>query len=397
MGFLQNIFGKIQDEDWVKQAEFENWNDIVYTRKEMDMDDPVQRREYIGSCLQQMEEAARELEALEYEYNDVTSHLRDIDEINALPPEQRLEVNELAQKIIDSQTQQDKFARRKSKMTDEEFEHMERLESQAKEGAKKLSEAEDYQKKIRNDLKRLDGEREAYIYREEELINTIENNKKLIITIAVALGLIILFLVILQFALDLNVAFGYMIAVLLAAVSVTLLYVGSTNSLVELRTVRKSISRLIMLQNQVKIRYVNNTNLIDYLCLKYRVSSAKELTSLYNRYLQEARERAEFEDATRNLDATQKDLVFTLRHFRVRDPEIWIHQPEGLVNHNEEVEIRHSLNVQRQSLRKRMEYNRDVVAGNAKLEIEDMARQYPKYTQEILDMVSRYEEKYPSA
>ncbi|ADL34950.1 hypothetical protein bpr_I2217 [Butyrivibrio proteoclasticus B316] len=397
MGFLQNIFGKIQDEDWVKQAEFENWNDIVYTRKEMDMDDPVQRREYIGSCLQQMEEAARELEALEYEYNDVTSHLRDIDEINALPPEQRLEVNELAQKIIDSQTQQDKFARRKSKMTDEEFEHMERLESQAKEGAKKLSEAEDYQKKIRNDLKRLDGEREAYIYREEELINTIENNKKLIITIAVALGLIILFLVILQFALDLNVAFGYMIAVLLAAVSVTLLYVGSTNSLVELRTVRKSISRLIMLQNQVKIRYVNNTNLIDYLCLKYRVSSAKELTSLYNRYLQEAKERAEFEDATRNLDATQKDLVFTLRHFRVRDPEIWIHQPEGLVNHNEEVEIRHSLNVQRQSLRKRMEYNRDVVAGNAKLEIEDMARQYPKYTQEILDMVSRYEEKYPSA
>ena len=397
MGFLQNIFGKIQDEDWVKQAEFENWNDIVYTRKEMDMDDPVQRREYIGSCLQQMEEAARELEALEYEYNDVTSHLRDIDEINALPPEQRLEVNELAQRIIDSQAQQDKFAKRKSKMTDEEFEHMERLESQAKEGAKKLSEAEDYQKKIRNDLKRLDGEREAYIYREEELINTIENNKKLIITIAVALGFIILFLVILQFVLDLNVAFGYMIAVLLAAVSVTLLYVGSTNSLVELRTVRKSISRLIMLQNQVKIRYVNNTNLIDYLCLKYRVSSAKELTSLYNRYLQEAKERAEFEDATRSLDATQKDLVFTLRHFRVRDPEIWIHQPEGLVNHNEEVEIRHSLNVQRQSLRKRMDYNRDVVAGNAKLEIEDMARQYPKYTQEILDMVSRYEEKYPTA
>ena len=86
-----------------------------------------------------------------------------------------------------------------------------------------------------------------------------------------------------------------------------------------------------------------------------------------------------------------------LRHYRVRDPEIWIHQALALVNHNEEVEIRHSLNVQRQSLRKRMEYNRDVVAGNAKTEIEDMARQYPKYTQEILDMVSRYEEKYPDA
>lgn len=395
MGFFEEIFGKKKIDERQIQSELENWNDIVYTRKELDMDDPVQRREYIGSCLQQMEEAARELDALEYEYNDVTSHLRDIDEINSLPPEQRMEINEIAQKILDSQEQQDKFSRRKSKMTDEEFEHMERLESEAKEGAKKLAEAEDYQKKIKNDLKRLDGEHEAYLYREEELINTVDNCKKLIVTVAITLFLCIIFLLFLQFGMELNVVYGYMIAVLLAAVSVTLLYINSTNSVVELKTVRKSISRLIMLQNQVKIRYVNNTNLIDYLCIKYRVSSAKELTSLYTRYLQEAKERAEFEDSQKNLDTNQKDLIYMLRHFRVKDPEIWIHQPQALVNHNEEVEIRHSLNVQRQSLRKRMEYNRDIVAGNAKLEIEDTAKQYPKYTQEILDMVSRYEEKYP--
>ncbi|WP_026490425.1 hypothetical protein [Butyrivibrio sp. XBB1001] len=395
MGFLEDIFGKRKIDERQIQSELENWNDIVYSRKELDMDDPVQRREYIGSCLQQMEEAARELDSLEFEYNDVTSHLRDIDEINALPPEQRLEVNEIAQKLLDSQQQQDKFSRRKSKMTDEEFEHMERLASEAREGAKKLADAEDYQKKIKNDLKRLDGEHEAYLYREEELVNTVDNCKKLIITVAVTLGLCIIFLLFLQFVLELNVVYGYMIAVLLAAVSVTLLYFNSTNSVVELKTVRKSISRLIMLQNQVKIRYVNNTNLIDYLCLKYRVSNAKELTSMYNRYIQEAKERAEFEDSQKSLDTNQKDLIYILRHFRVRDPEIWIHQPEALLDHNEEVEIRHSLNVRRQSLRKRMEYNRDIVAGNAKSEIEDMARQYPEYTQEILDMVSRYEEKYP--
>nr|WP_297765331.1 hypothetical protein [uncultured Butyrivibrio sp.] len=395
MGFLEDIFGKRKIDERQIQSELENWNDIVYSRKELDMDDPVQRREYIGSCLQQMEEAARELDSLEFEYNDVTSHLRDIDEINALPPEQRLEVNEIAQKLLDSQQQQDKFSRRKSKMTDEEFEHMERLASEAREGAKKLADAEDYQKKIKNDLKRLDGEHEAYLYREEELVNTVDNCKKLIITVAVTLGLCIIFLLFLQFVLELNVVYGYMIAVLLAAVSVTLLYFNSTNSVVELKTVRKSISRLIMLQNQVKIRYVNSTNLIDYLCLKYRVSNAKELTSMYNRYIQEAKERAEFEDSQKSLDTNQKDLIYILRHFRVRDPEIWIHQPEALLDHNEEVEIRHSLNVRRQSLRKRMEYNRDIVAGNAKSEIEDMARQYPEYTQEILDMVSRYEEKYP--
>ena len=397
MGLWNKFFGSNRDEEWEKQAELENWNDIVYTRKEVDMDDPVQRREYIGSCLQQMEEASRELEALEFEYNDVTSHLRDIEEIDALPPEQRAEINDCAQKILDSLKQQDKFDRRKSCMTDDEFEHMEMLKEQAKEGAEKLLEAEMFQKKIRNDLKRLDSEHEAYLYREEEIENTIENSKKLITVIAVSLAFAIVFLMILQFAFKLNVVYGYMIAILLSAVSAVTLYMKYTGAIVEQKSVRKSISRLIMLQNQVKIRYVNNTNLIDYLCLKYRVMNSGELSDMYNRYLKERKEREKIEDARRLLDSNQRDLVYMLRHYRVRDPEIWIHQPQALLDHNEEVEIRHSLNVQRQSLRKRMEYNRDVVAGNAKSEVEDMARQYPEYAQEILDMVSRYEDKYPGA
>ncbi|RKM58126.1 hypothetical protein D6853_00900 [Butyrivibrio sp. X503] len=395
MGLWNKFFGSNRDEEWEKQAELENWNDIVYTRKEVDMDDPVQRREYIGSCLQQMEEAARELESLEYEYNDVTSHLRDIEEIDALPPEQRAEINDCAQKIMDSLKQQDKFDRRKNRMTDDEFEHMEMLKEKARDGAEKLLEAESFQKKIRNDLKRLDGEHEAYLYREEEIENTIETSKKLISVIAVSLVAVIIFLLILQAGFKLNVVYGYMIAIFLSAVSAAALYMKYTGAIVEQKSVRKSISRLIMLQNQVKIRYVNNTNLIDYLCLKYRVMNSGELADLYNRYIKEKKEREKIEDARRLLDSNQRDLVYMLRHYRVRDPEIWIHQPQALLDHNEEVEIRHSLNVQRQSLRKRMEYNRDIVAGNAKSEVEDMARQYPEYAQEILDMVSRYEDKYP--
>jgi hypothetical protein len=392
MGLFDFFRNEDKQEDWVKQTKLQDWNDIVYTRKDVDIDDPVQRREYIGSCLQQMQEASKELDALEMEYNDVTSHLRDMEEIDALPPEQRAEINECAKKILESQEQQEKFDKRKSRMSDEEFEHMERLQSGAKEGAKKLAEAEEYQKKIRNDLKRLDSEHEAYLFQEDEILTAVENDRKLIIAISIALVVIVAFLLFLQLGLGLNVIYGFMVTFLLAAVSVTYLYIHQSNAASELKVVTKSISRLIMLQNQVKIRYVNNTNLIDYLCLKYGVSTSKELTGMYSKYLQEKNERAKVEDARKLLDSNQKDLIYMLRHFRVKDPDIWIHQVEALIDHNEEVEIRHSLNVQRQSLRKRMEYNRDIVAGNAKAEIEDMARQYPKYTQEILDMVSRYED-----
>ncbi|WP_022777894.1 hypothetical protein [Butyrivibrio sp. AE3009] len=395
MGIFDTIFGRNVNIDPESKKELENWNDIVYTRKDLDMDDPVQRREYINSCLQQMEEAAAELDALEMEYNDVTSHLRDMEEIDALPPEQRAEINTCAARILESQEQQEKYNKRKNRMSETDYERMERLENEAPSGIKKLTEAESYQKKIKNDLKRLDGEHEAYMFREEDLEKSIDVSHKLIVVVGVALVLAIIALLVLQYGLKLNVIYGYMVAILLAGIAVTLLYVHGTNATVEMKGVRKSISRLIMLQNQVKIRYVNNTNLIDYLCLKYGVNNAKELISLYDRYLEEKKERALVEDARKLLDTNQKDLVYMLRHYRVKDPDIWLRQVEALLDHNEEVEIRHSLNVQRSNLRKRMEYNRDIVAGNAKSEIEDMARQYPEYTQEILDMVSRYEDKYP--
>ena len=166
MGIFDTIFGKNTNIDANTKSELENWNDIVYTRKDLDMDDPVQRREYIESCLQQMEEAARELDLLEMEYNDVTSHLRDMEEIDALPPEQRAEINTCAARILESQEKQEEFNKRKNRITDSDYDRMERLEGEARSGIKKLSEAEEYQKKIRNDLKRLDGEHEAYLYRQ---------------------------------------------------------------------------------------------------------------------------------------------------------------------------------------------------------------------------------------
>ena len=38
MGLLDVFTGKTKEEDWAKQSELQNWNDIVYTRKALDMD-----------------------------------------------------------------------------------------------------------------------------------------------------------------------------------------------------------------------------------------------------------------------------------------------------------------------------------------------------------------------
>lgn len=380
-----------------EQREIENWNDIVYTRKNIDMDDDAQRREYIGNCLQQMAEASRDMDSLQFEYRVVTSHLRDMEEIDALPEENRAEINRLAERILDSEEKQKNFNRRKSRMTDQEFEKMERLQNDVMKGAKSLEEAEDYRKKVKNDLRRLDGERKANEFRRAEIEIAVDNMQKLMFVTAIAAGVLTLLLTIVSIALKLEVIYGYMIIIVVAALSFFYLNQKIHEMRKEKKVVLNTIARLIQIQNTVKIRYINNKNLIDYECLKYGVNNSRELYQLYDKFLKEKEEREKYAEAAKQLDTNQKALVAALRKYRIKDPEIWIHQAIALVNHNEEVEIRHALVVQRQQLRKQMDYNRDIVAGNAKVEIQELVNEYPGYRDEILSMVSKYEEQYPGA
>ncbi|WP_026509660.1 hypothetical protein [Butyrivibrio sp. LC3010] len=380
-----------------QQNELENWNDIVYTRRNIDMDDPVQRHEYVSNCLQQMAEASRDMDNLQLEYRVVTSHLRDMEEIDALPPENRAEVNQCAQRILDSEAQQKTFNKRKSRMTDQEFERADRLQKQIKKGAEALKEAEEYHRKVKNDLKRLDEERQAYDFRKADIEATSDNMQKLMMVVAVSLGVITVGLAILSLALKLNVIYGYMVAICIAALAFLYLNQKIHELRREKKVVLNTTARLIQLENTVKIRYINSKNLIDYECMKYNVNNSRELLALHEKYLLEKTERERYAAATKQLDINQRALVFTLRKYRIKDPEVWIHQAIALVNHGEEVEIRHELIEQRQQLRKQMDYNRDVVAGNAKNEIEELVKQYPVYRQEILDMVDRFEQRYPGA
>ena len=98
--------------------------------------------------------------------------------------------------------------------------------------------------------------------------------------------------------------------------------------------------------------------------------------------------------AERELDESQKDLIHELRRFQIRDPMIWLHQIPALLDRKEMVEIRHGLIIRRQSLRRRMDYNKEVIAGNAQAEVKDLVESYPKYAKEIMDIVDEYEEDF---
>ena len=107
-------------------------------------------------------------------------------------------------------------------------------------------------------------------------------------------------------------------------------------------------------------------------------------------YQDEKEERKQFAEAEAKIEYYQKQLVQQLAGYRVQMPERWISQTAALLDKREMVEIRHDLIQRRQVLRKQMDYNQEV-AESARNEVKDIAATYPKYAQEILAMVERYD------
>lgn len=390
MGFLGKLLEwkkKIQEPEF----EIEDWNEVVYDRDDLQINNRESREEYVRGCLEQIVEASKELENLQFEYNMVTSYLKDMEEIEALPEEERIQLQECARKIDALHEQQSGYRERKNRMSDEKFHQMERLEEEVQEGYEKLSKAEEYQGFVKRDLRKLDGEKHAYLFRKNELLNMIEDTRSMTIVCTVAVVSCILILMILQFGFHMNTKAGYLAAAAVGAVSITAIFLKHNDAVKELARVENGINRLIRLQNTVKIRYVNNTHLLDYLYMKYQVSSAGELGKSWQQYQEEKEERKSYQQAERQLDQCQKELLHELRRYQVKDPMIWLHQTAAILDKKEMVEIRHNLIIRRQSLRRRMDYNKEVIAGKAQAEIKDLVEKYPRYAKEILDIVKEYE------
>lgn len=392
MGFWQKLkWWKKKETDYDEYEE--EWEDPVVERKRIDINREEDRERYLRTCCEQIADASKEMENLTYEYGLVTSYLKDIEEIEALPLEQRGEIDIYAEKIVNLEKVQEGYTKTAKRITDVKFRQMEALEDEVQEGYQKIKEAEEYRSLVKQDLQKLDGERHAYQYRRAELHSTLDNTKGLSQIFMIAAAACMIMLIILQIFLEMNVKIGYILVAAMAAAAITYFYVCYTDAEKELQRVNSGINRLILLQNTVKIRYVNNKNLLDYLYLKYKVGSASELDLLWKRYQEEVEERKKIEETEEEYNFYQRELLKALRQYNIKDPNVWAHQAVAIIDNKEMVEIRHGLIERRQNIRKQMDYNANI-AQTAQDEIKDIVDKFPQYAKEIVSIVSEYEKAF---
>ena len=390
-----DFFKKIFTPKNRRKAQEGEWENLVNARAGVDFEQEEERSRYVTDCLEQIAEVSRELEMLQGEYSRVTAYLTDLEELEALPEQEKESLEIIARKLQNMEREYEDFTHRKNRMDDAVYYQFKNRETELEEGIEKIRKTENYGVLVKQDMQRLEGERLAYEYRKNELHGMMENLRGMAVIFLTALVICLGLLAALQFGLHMQTQVGYFIAVLAAALALTILAVKYMDADREMARVLRDARRLVKLQNKVKIRYVNNKNLLDYYYIKYDVDSGKKLEKLYHQYLEEKEQRKQFAETEARREYYHKQLLAQLGRYRIRYPDQLSGNVTGILDHREQVERRHELILRRQSLRKQMDYN-NTVAGEAKQEIKDIVMAYPRYAAEITEMVDRYDSVYRS-
>lgn len=396
MGFFKTIFQKRNKKDQNAAKKERLLEDEVYIvpLEQVDIQDDKEREKYVISLLEQIGDASSQAKTCQDEYRIVDKYLKDMEELEYLKTEDRKRLLELASSISHLETDKSSYEAKGQHLSEELFEKAQRLESDADEGMQKLREAEEYQRAIHSDMQKLESEKQACILRRQDAEIQITNLQGMVQISTIGVAICFLVLLVMQFGFEMDTRIGYILIAAVYAAAIAFMYVFYLDASKESARQTRNLNKVILLQNRVKIRYVNNTNLLDYLYIKYDIKSAKELESLFTQYNAEKDERIRMIEAVKELESEQRELVDLLRQYNLFDPVIWVHQTQALLNPKEMVEVRHALILRRQKLRKQIDFNTKN-SDDAKDKIKELVAVYPQYAKEVLKMVSDYEDEYP--
>ena len=346
-------------------------------KEKVDLKNDSARIAYLQRLYEAIQEAKNQCGDIKYEYAQVTSYLRDIQLIDQAPPEEKTELYAAARRIVELMAERQKY-----KMTDAQKRMMENNEASVPEDCSKLKGYEDYQIKIKNDLRQLGSEKNLLLADKRDIIRrqrALKTIGKVLSLILVAVGTMMLALL---YLFQIDIAVPFVATAAFAFVIAAIILNEARKNRIDMVITEKKCNRAVFLSNRVKIKYVNNVRTLDYMYHKYQVRNATELEFVYGQYRKAKKEWAKQRESTVLLNESNQVLLRELQRLGLKDRDIWFAQAKALVDPKEMVEVRHELNVRRQKLREQLDYNTGVMEDCLE-EMEAIRDKKPEYAEEV--------------
>lgn len=337
-------------------------------------------------CCEQMIQLSKELEETKKEYKLVTDYLNDIQILEEIPEQEFEELQGTAQSILGLDQARDEFTNRKKRISDAQFAQMEQMEPDMPRNIRQMQANESYQSMIKRDMDNLEGEKSEWSYylasltREQKLLKI--GLCLLLPVFLVGVGILEYF----QYALYRDVLLISMIFISVCGAAGCACLLRMQNNRRELVRANASINRAITLSNQMKAKYVNVTNAVDYACEKFHVRNSMELNYQWEQYMEAVKELEAANRTNEDLEYFSRKLIRELKAYQLYDAAIWVHQVSALVDKKEMVEVKHYLLVRRQKLRGSLEQQVADIQ-DAKQQMLTLVRQEKEYKKEIMEVL----------
>ncbi|MCR5687857.1 MAG: hypothetical protein K6G58_07555 [Lachnospiraceae bacterium] len=392
LGFGEDDFDDIEINFSSESAEslMQSLANVSRKRRTLNMNDKAQREQYVREYCDMMAVASKDVDAQKAEYQQVTERLADLEELDKLPVADKSQVRIRAKKVLKIEQEESGYTRPAKKITEAQYREMERLANDIPSVLEKMAEDEKYQMEVRRDLNLLEGEKGAVAYQRKEERSRARTAKNIAFIAIFGAVMAAALLFVLNQAMRVEVEMGFIILAGAFAVALTASFVMYQNAQSGISSANRKLNKAISVQNTVKIKYVNITNVLDYNYSKYGVMNSHELAYIWEKYKEEKAAREHDTDVSERMEEARSQLYQVLKHYHINDPSVWVYQPGVLVYDEEAKDTRKQLIVQRQRLKKGIDfemYNLET----AKKELEALVREYPKYAEDIINIVGEYE------
>ncbi|MBE5943328.1 MAG: hypothetical protein E7258_00240 [Lachnospiraceae bacterium] len=349
-------------------------------------------RKAVQDFCEQLIDVSFHSEEIKREYQVVTSYLTDIQRIEELPIDMATRVNDVAQKIEMLDKNRQTYLQSENLLSMDQFNNLSSLEKEVVDTIKNLNDMEMRDTLLKNDMGHLEGEKEDLKYMRNEYSSSMEKIRSAIIGILVIAILIVGMIMIYAIMTKTDVTMYALIVGVVAMISFVSAYVRYMDLRDAIKDGDAKLKRAVSLLNKVKVKYINNTNTLDYIYEKYGVHSSKELEYQWEQYNTMVRDAKRYTHANSEFKNCCDELVNIFTRVGLKDPLVWPKQTNALIDRREMVEIKHNLNLRRQKLRERLA-TCDKIRENASIALRAAIESNPGMESYISDMLSPYDIK----
>lgn len=178
---------------------------------------------------------------------------------------------------------------------------------------------EENQRIVKQDLAYLESERSEILYQSQRLKKAFVFVKSSFVVVALVTALAAFVLSIMYFVYNKAILTPAMISMVAIIAATVWVYVFRRYLRAEIIKNQKLMKRAIAITNKTKIKYINNQNVIDYQCRKYKVDSSEMLRLRWENYNHKVLAERQYINISNSIAAMITDVEDLLRKNGITD------------------------------------------------------------------------------